>query len=263
MLPTTIDEVIERLKEIYSESYQKRSRMGYFTALYLRVTKAVKAKIEEGDYFENNERMEHLDVVFANRYIKAYDLYQSGEPCTNCWQLAFNATKLWSPLVIQHLLVGMNAHIGLDLGIAAATVSPGDQINSLHKDFNKINELLGSLVNTVENELAQIWKPLKWIDKVMGGTDEALARFAMDIARDAAWKEALEYAYITQIDEQEKFIKYRDQKVTTFGGKLIYIKSLLLRLPLLVIRLMEFGNVRKKMEILNKGNKNLFLFIER
>jgi len=254
MLPTTINQVIARLEDIYAVAYRDKSRIGYFTALYLRVTKAVKAKIEEGDYFENNTRMEKLDVVFANRYIEAYEQYTNGKECSECWKVAFDAAKMWPPLVIQHLFVGMNAHIGLDLGIAAATVSPGDQIQSLHKDFNKINELLGSLVGTVQDELSEIWRPLKWIDKVMGGTDEAIANFSMGIARDAAWKVALEYAPLSTPEQQREFIHQRDDEVAEFGSELIKIDVIWLRILLLIVKLMELGTIRKKLSILNKGN---------
>jgi hypothetical protein len=255
MLPTNINEVISELEDIYRQAFNESDRAGYFTALYLRVTKAVRDKIEEGDYFEDNERMEKLDVVFANRYIQAYQQYSAEEPCSECWKVAFDAAKTWPPLVIQHLFIGMNAHIGLDLGIAAATVSPGPEIESLKHDFNKINELLGSLVDTVQDELSQVWRPLKWIDKWMGAKDEALANFAMGIARDAAWQEALDYAPLHNEDEKEQFIKKRDQSVTAFGKKLVKIESVWLSLLLLVVRLMEIGTVRKKLSVLNEGNE--------
>jgi hypothetical protein len=254
MPATTINQIIVRLEDIYTDSVRTKSRMGYFTALYLRVTKAVRDKINEGNYFEDNARMEQLDVVFANRYIDAYEAYHKGEACSECWKVAFDATKKWNPIVLQHLFVGMNAHISLDLGIAAATVSPGSEINALHNDFNKINELLNGLVGTVQNELAQIWRPMKWIDKLMGKTDEAIAQFAMGIARDAAWEVALEYAPLTTAEEKEEFIAKRDKEVAGFGRKLIYLKSWLLRIPLFIIRMMEKGTIRKKLSILNQGN---------
>jgi len=39
--------------------------------------------------------------------------------------------------------------------------SKGHPIDKLHGDFNKINEVLASLVNEVENDLAEIWPTLK------------------------------------------------------------------------------------------------------
>ena len=100
--------------------------MGYFPALYRKVTVEVKRGIEER-VFDDGPRMERLDVVFAKRYLDAFDAYMEGGAPTRAWVLAFETTGQWWPIVLQHLLLGMNAHINLDLGIAAARVSPGSQ----------------------------------------------------------------------------------------------------------------------------------------
>ena len=187
MSATTIDEVIAKLDEIISFSKVHKSRVGYFAALYRKVTVAVKAGVQAGD-FEDGPRMEKLDVIFANRYLDAYDAYIGGGNVSSSWRLAFQATSKWRPIVLQHLLAGMNAHINLDLGIAAAQCSPSSALPGLEADFNKINSLLSSLVGGVKNELAQIWPPLKWLDWLAGTADDRLIDFSMDLARKQAWK---------------------------------------------------------------------------
>lgn len=249
VLPTTIDGVIEQLELIIEDSIAKKSRMGYFAALYKRVTVSVKNRIEEG-YFDDNPRMERLDVIFANRYLLAYHQYQNGEKCSVSWQIAFNATKWWSPLVIQHLFVGMNAHISLDLGIAAAEVQPTD-IESLHDDFNKINEVLGALVNEVEDELASIFWLLKPIDFFLGGVDEKIAKFAMDIARDAAWQVAVYYSNIHTDEGKATYIKTRDKEVSKFGLKVIRPGGLIGFL-IRILRPLERGGIVYKIKALNR-----------
>ena len=67
---TTIDEVISALDDILAISKVKKSRAGYFAALYRKVTLAVKNGIASGIY-EDGKRMEKLDVIFANRYLAA------------------------------------------------------------------------------------------------------------------------------------------------------------------------------------------------
>ena len=69
----TIDGVIGKLDQIIDWSYTTKSRLGYFAALYRKVTIKVKEGIEE-DFFEDGERMERLDVIFANRSL---DVFQS------------------------------------------------------------------------------------------------------------------------------------------------------------------------------------------
>ena len=137
----TIDEVLSKLDEIIAESIAKQNPLGYFPALYRKVTQSVKDHIAEG-YFDDNERMEHLDVIFANRYLDAYEEFTQYGTCTESWKLAFEGGKNEKLIVLQHLFLGMNAHINLDLGIAAAEVCPGDKIESLRGDFFKINIVL-------------------------------------------------------------------------------------------------------------------------
>ncbi len=247
ILPKTIDEVVDHLEKIVSDAVNYNNRIGYFASLYLRVTKEIRNKINAG-YFENNQLIEKLDVVFANRFLEAYYKYKDQEPVTSSWQVAFDSTNSWHPLVIQHLFLGMNAHIGLDLGIAAASVCPGESIEKLYGDFVKINSILSSMVNKVQDNLASIWPILKLIDWLAGKLDEEIAKFSIEIARDAAWKVALDFAKIQNTKEQfEQFdyIENRDNKVSNFSKKL-YRPGFLLSSLIMLIRIGETGTVARK-----------------
>jgi hypothetical protein len=251
MPATTIAEVIAQLDNIVQQSIQQNDRCGYFAALYKKVTVAVAEKIQAGDFFADNARMERLDVVFANRYLLAYQQYKAGQPCSAAWQVAFAATKSWKPMVIDHLMLGMNAHIGLDLGIAAATVAPGNQISGLQGDFDKINIVLNSLVNGVKDSVFAIWPVGKWMTNWIGGeTEDAIAGFSMTIARDRAWRTALEYAPLTDATAQVAYITARDNKVAAFGKKLLH-PGAFLTATMYVLRLFELGTVASKIQRLN------------
>ncbi|NIR65754.1 MAG: hypothetical protein GWN00_24945 [Aliifodinibius sp.] len=101
--------------------------MGYFAALYRKVTIRVKEE------FEDPERMERLDVLFANRYLEAFEQYHTRKETTVSWKLAFDTCKRWRPIVLQHLLLGMNTHIRLDLGVAAAETANRGQFEKSKK----------------------------------------------------------------------------------------------------------------------------------
>ena len=243
-----IDHLIEILDEIIAIEQTANSPLGYFPALYRKVTIEVRDKIRD-DYFDDGPRMEQLDVGFANRYLKAYYDYKAGKPTTASWAIAFEATEDFWPIVLQHLFLGMNAHISLDLGITASEISSGDKIDSLQDDFNKINEILASLVDDVQRELGKIWPFLRIIDWLAGRLDEAVADFSIDIARDAAWDVAKDLAVDQNPVSREEYIAKLDQKVSRFGGKL-YKPGIILGLLAKIIRLMELGNVSERIEIL-------------
>jgi hypothetical protein len=127
MPASSIDEVLSALTTIIDNSCAHASRVGYFDALYRRVTQSVKEGIAAGR-FQNGPLMERLDIVFANRYLDAISQFQAGRQPARSWAVALEATSDRFPLILQQLLAGMNAHTNLDLGIATAQVAPGDQL---------------------------------------------------------------------------------------------------------------------------------------
>jgi hypothetical protein len=168
-----IDEVIARLTDIIDISRQEPSRLGYFAALYRKVTISVKEGIQAGR-FENGARMERLDVNFANRYLEAYELQRKGEVPTASWQVSFEAAGHRRPLILQHLLLGINAHINLDLGIAAVETSHGDQLASLKHDFDLINRLLAELVQPVQDKIGEVSPWIGFLDRIDSSAGRAL-----------------------------------------------------------------------------------------
>lgn len=192
-LPTRIDDVVSHLDTIIERAIARGSRAGYFAALYNRVTRAVRTGIQQGA-FDDNARMERLDVVFANRYIDAYERYQRGEPVTSSWQVAFDATHDAGLSVFRHLILGMNAHINLDLGVACAEIAPGNSLLGLHADFNQMNDVLGSLLPVVEAQLGEISPRFGAVSQVgheLDRIDERAGNFSIAKARDGAWRLAL------------------------------------------------------------------------
>ncbi|MCC6187067.1 MAG: hypothetical protein IT256_07940 [Chitinophagaceae bacterium] len=153
------------------------------------MTIAVKNGIINGA-FENGERMEKLYVIFANRYIEAYYQHKNGQKCTQSWQIAFDATKQQNT-VLQHLILGMNAHINLDLGIAASITARDSDIHLLRNDFDKINDVIGSLVNEVQSDLEDICFPMKFVRYIDNKAKDDVINFSIGIARKTAWASAL------------------------------------------------------------------------
>jgi len=251
MTAITISEVIAQLNEIVTRSADVSERAGYFAALYKRVTIAVADKTKQG-YFDDNTRMEKLDIVFANRYLEAYQNYRGGKSCSHCWQLAFDTTKLWKPMILHHLLAGMNAHISLDLGVAAATVSPGAGINDVQNDFYKINEVLKELVEELKTDLFDRWPLSKLLVKLnIGKFENELAGFSMNIARDAAWQQAIDYAPLNTAVLRDAFIYERDETVTAFGKKFLY-PGRWITFVTSVLRVFEFGTISSKIKKLDR-----------
>ncbi len=247
MIAKTIDEVIENLEQIIQSSKTEENPLGYFAALYYKVTISVKDKLGK-NYFEDDERMEQLDVIFANRYLSAYFNYTTCKPTTKSWENTFKSSHIRNLIVLQHLLLGMNAHINLDLGIAAAEISTKSTIADLHSDFNKINELLASLLDEVQSDLAKIWPMLFVLMKFFNKTDDLIANFSMNIARDGAWKFANELVN-EKLENRDNFIAIRDEKIFNIS-KLITDQGFVIKIVCKIIRRGEKGSPSDKIRIL-------------
>jgi len=243
----TVEEVIDRLNLIVTDETSAQSALGYFAALYKRMTIAVRDGIANGA-FEDSMRMERLDLIFAQRYLDAYDAWKKNLPLTSSWNVSFKAATKNQLIVLQHLLLGINAHINLDLGIAAASVCPGDQIHSLKNDFLKINAVIKGLVNVAEDELSKIWWPLRWFDKALHRADENAADVGILLSRGGAWEFAVELAHCNE-SEKENHIHMRDQIIAAIGSSIVN-PGIWSSIILAIVRKGERGTIAEKILLL-------------
>lgn len=209
-----INDVVARLDGLIRENEATQNKAGYFTALYKRMTVAVAEGILKNQ-FDDGPRMEKLDIAFAQRFFDAYDCYHSQLACTTSWKNVFDACNNDELIVLQHLLLGINTHINLDLAIAAASVAPGKNIDALQNDFNRINSVISSLVADVQEALTQVWWPMRMLTKISNGRQDAILNFSIDKARATSWANAVmlanmdsteQSAYIQQMDVMTKLL---------------------------------------------------------
>jgi len=184
-LPTSIDDVIKRLDLIIQETIEANNYLGIFAYVYRRTTAEIQKAILE-KRFENNERMEKFDVVFANRYIVAYENFNLQQPISKSWRSAFEM-KDQPFTIIQHLMFGMNAHISFDLGIAAAEIAPGEKIDDLENDFMLVNQILHEIINEMQDRISKVSRLMFLIDWVAKRRDENFINYGIVKSRQSAW----------------------------------------------------------------------------
>lgn len=242
-----IDEVIGALDGIVERAREDGDPVGYFAVLYRAVTAKVRDGIASG-FFDDGERMERLDVAFANRYLAAVAAHRVGGGTTRSWGLSFEVAGAPTAIVLQHLLVGINAHINLDLGIAAGETAPGGALPDLRRDFDRINEILAAMMARSQAALATISPWLGMLDTFGGRTDDEMVRFSIEIARSQAWRFATQLAVLDP-SAWGPLVDARDEHVTRIGravrrpGRLTPVVWL--------IRLRESKDVRRNLEVLD------------
>ena len=248
---TTIDEVIAEIQTVVDWSIDNASRLGYFAALYKRITIAIKAAIAE-NLFDDGPRMERFDVTFASRYFAALNAYffpDDYREISRCWRVAFDGTKLPEPIIVQHLLTGVNAHIDLDLGVAAEQVQPGKTLPSLHDDFYKVNAVLAGQVCGVLEEIDTLSPVLKEIYDVLRKHEMDLIDIGLRLQRDSAWDFAELLAKAPSVIDHPA-IALRDVKVAALG-RLILDPPELLEIVVKIIGAAESRDVVKNVRELD------------
>lgn len=247
----SIDQVLAQMDAIVDDCTAHGSRAGYFAALYRRVTRTVRSKIGTG-YFADDARMETLDVTFASRYLTAYGQWKAGDPAISaCWKVAFDAVADPGLILLQNLLVSMNAHINYDLGIATAQVAGTLQgLESLQDDFDKINDLLASVTPTVFSEIGELSPLIHLLEDLDGAGEEDLVGRVMDGARDFAWLLATELVLLKALpDLQGKLLGWKDREVSRLGQDVVAPGGVVEKI-VNVVWIPESKDVRKNIAVL-------------
>jgi Family of unknown function (DUF5995) len=212
------ERVVRQIDEVIAWSLAHRSRVGYFAALYWHVATTLMRAVQAGR-FTDPARIEQLNGVFFGRYLAALDGFRRGEPTTQAWGVAFSATERDDLLIVQHLLLGANAHIDLDLAIGVTETVPPDELPGFRPDFMRINGLLGSLIDGVCRDVTRAWPLLRLISHVARREDDWLLGFGLREARFSAWEKAERLAAATPA-ERPAMIARMDADAAAIGQQI-------------------------------------------
>jgi hypothetical protein len=93
----------------------------------------------------------------------------------NAWLKAFDAAAAGQTLVIQDLLLGMNAHINFDLPFAIEAVGISPNTTSRYLDHTRVNDVLGEISNEIVAALGSLYgTSYAALDSALGPLDELL-----------------------------------------------------------------------------------------
>jgi hypothetical protein len=189
-----IDEVIDRMQELLAPLQAADDPRQYFHATYLRTTKAVAAEIRRGG-FADADWAERWDVAFANFYLDALTAATSGGQPTRPWMIAFAAPRNLPPL--NHVLLGMNAHINFDLPQALVAVITDDEFDdavlvaSREADHRAIDRVLAARVSAEDSELIAVSGPGSLLNRMLRPLNQRGTQRFLREARTKVWANAI------------------------------------------------------------------------
>ena len=150
--------------------------------------------------------------------------------------------------ILQHIMLGMNAHINLDLGVATAATMSGQEILDIEADFNKVNDILFQITNEIQDRLSRV-SPLMFILDLLGeNKDEKVIDFSMRKAREQSWNSATLLWSLGE-DQSEEAIKKIDYLVFKLSERIKAPKTRTIRF---LLRLMQKFETKQVSTILTK-----------
>ena len=245
-----IDVVVHNLAAEVDAARQRADRRGWFGAMYLQTTRTVREQVAAGQ-FDDGERMCRFVEAFAGRYLAPLQASLEGRPVPRCWAVAFDLARRADKVILQHLLLGINAHVNLDLAVVAAETCPGAEIGSLHDDFMRVNGILGALLPEVRACIGRFSPLLDVIDRVGGADDDEILNFSIRVARDEAWSQAQLLAATDDPARRAQLVDSLDRAVAVLG-KVVASPGGLLRRAVDLVAATESDDVVAVMDALGR-----------
>ena len=224
---SSLEDVERGLARLERDFRERRDRRAIFATAYLVITRALQRRLSEGG-FQDGEWVTRYAVRFGNMYRAALVDFERGDAAAvpKAWRLAFEAAAGGTGLVLQDLLLGVNAHINHDLALAldAATIDPDRE--GRYVDHTVVNEVLRATTDALQARIGELYAPLLGVLDLAGGAlDEALGNFATSKAREHAWVGAV--ALANARDERERLgVRQGLDSQAAVLGKLILAPSL-------------------------------------
>ena len=173
------------IEELRSVALDAGDASGYFAAMYTRVTDRVQAAIVDGR-FGDGAQMERFARTFVDWYLGPR---RGTRPLPTCWKAANDVAANRNLVIVQQLLLGMNAHINHDLPqVVVELADDGATLDELHPGFDAINDILGQTQPDILRDLGTVAGWTHVATAIGGGQ---LFNFSLDRARDQAWNTAV------------------------------------------------------------------------
>ena len=176
--------IADTARELRAAALAAGDCSGYFPALYSRVTTRIGESIDKGT-FEDGPGLDRFATRFASHYVAASRDQASR---AKCWQACWNVAGDRRLLIVQHLLLGINAHVNYDLPrVVVELADERGDLQSLRHDFDTVNEVLAATYTDVVKDLDRV---SRWANSAIRLGGGRAFNFSLTLARARAWQAA-------------------------------------------------------------------------
>jgi hypothetical protein len=207
--------VLIRMKSLIDSWEDMADRRSIFLACYAVMTRNMLASINTG-VFCDPVWVNRLLEEFAEYYFKAVANYETSmHASSQVWKLTFEATREPKIMPVQHLILGVNAHINYDLVLTLVdllepewpTLSSSLRLERF-ADHCTINQIIARSVDEVQDTILERHSPgMDLIDKIFGRLDEWMISNMIARWRDRVWQQSVQWVEAVSAEEKISVLK--------------------------------------------------------
>jgi Family of unknown function (DUF5995) len=202
-----VDEVADRIVGYLKRYDAAHDSRAVFAYVYLKLTRTLADALRRGDpKFDDPSWVAELSRSLAAEYFAAADrmdtwLTASGtradqvvtaddlpDTIPEPWRDVYAAISGGRSYVLEDALFSMMAHISYDLPTALRRMSEVVDIAGHVADYHRMNDVLGSAVDGVQDDLANRYS--RWLadlDRLFARDDELFSNYGIRLSRGMAW----------------------------------------------------------------------------
>jgi hypothetical protein len=162
--PTNVDEALTALKTVAERLRQAGDARAAFPDIYSIITRKVAEQVHRKDgIFKEPQWISRLAGRFCERYLETlrWSLEQRPQDC-DAWSAAYACSAATRTIPVQHVLLGLSAHINFDLALGIYEtilevdheVSP-EMLARYKHDHDQVNALLLASIPEAFEHLSQ------------------------------------------------------------------------------------------------------------
>lgn len=204
-----------RMQSLLDQWEPLSDRRAIFLSCYLRMTRNMLDSLGKS-VFNDPAWVNNLLEHFAGYYFNALDAYH-GNPTASpaIWQQTFNAVADPRTRPLQHLMLGVNAHINYDLVLTLIDVlepewpalTPSQRLQR-YADHCQINQIIAQTIDEVQDEVLERYSPaMDLIDRAFGRMDEFLVARLISGWRDQVWQQVMQWVETTSPSQQDSLLQ--------------------------------------------------------
>ena len=192
--------VTERMRHQILQWEGQGDARAIFLSCYALMTENMLAAVR-GVRFQDTAWVHRLLHRFAGYYFEALDCYDCGDdPTPRVWRQVHDASRHRPLHVLQHLLLGMNAHINYDLVLTLDELLRPEWLRldeagrrKRLQDHRQVNTIIAETIDEVQDSVVERHDPvLEVADVLLGPLDERILSLLVTHWREEVWEKAVD-----------------------------------------------------------------------